>query len=97
MDSTTNAMPWWQSRIVVGAVISIICKALVLSGLAGDISNDMQTQLINAALLVLGGAGDLLAIYKRVKQEQAPALVASKAAAATANADPNEGGPWPLS
>lgn len=71
------AMPWWRSKVIVGAGISIILKVLVLTGLTQEIAPADQTQIIDLVMLVISGIGDLVAIGARVTQKYAPAIRAS--------------------
>jgi hypothetical protein len=79
-NSTTdpNAIPWYKSRIIIGIVISLVCKALVVSGVAkAGIDSDTQAQLLNLVLMLIGGGGDLFALAKRITQQSAPAIAAT--------------------
>lgn len=79
---TTIAIPWYKSSIVVGIGVSLVCKALVLSGLTGDIAGEQQQQLANILATLLGGMGDLFALYKRTQQTHAPVLALTASSAA---------------
>lgn len=78
MDSGMRAIPWYKSKIVVGVMISLFCKALVASGAVGEISGDTQKQLADIVITVLGGMGDLWALLARFKQTAAPVLTVTK-------------------
>lgn len=98
MEPTTNAIPWYKSQIIIGAVVSIVSKVLVGAGFAG-LSVDDQSTLVNGLILLIGFIGDAWAIYQRAKQQQAPKVVATQATADLHNAaatDTHEGGIWPL-
>ena len=70
-------MPWWKSRVIVGALVSIVMKLLVVSGLTGDFTADESQQLVDLALILIGAIGDVVVIASRVRQRHAPAITAS--------------------
>lgn len=74
----TNEMPWWRSKIIVGALLSIVTKLLVATGLTSEFSDADSQQLTDIVILLIGGVGDLVAIGSRVKQKEAPAITATK-------------------
>ena len=76
MPFIPDEMPWWRSKIIVSAIVSLILKALVISGLSGDIAPDDQTQIIDLLMLVISGVADLVAIGSRVGQKHAPSITA---------------------
>lgn len=69
---TPTAIPWYKSKVIVGAVISIITKILVMTGLVTQIAPEDAENITNLIVLVLGGVGDLVAIGARVAQKHAP-------------------------
>lgn len=88
MDTETpRAIPWYKSKIIVGVMVSLLCKVLVASGLVGEVSSAAQQQVLEALMTVLGGVGDMWAIWQRLKQTSAPAIAVSKAHAAQKHAD----------
>jgi len=74
-----ETLPWWRSRIIIGALISIICKVLVTTGVIGDMSGLDTDQLTDALLLVIGLTADAWIIRERVVQKTAPAIVGKTA------------------
>lgn len=72
-----SAMPWYRSTVIIGALVSIISKVLVMTGLIGDIAPGDQEQLVSIIVLLAGGLGDLFAITARVRQKHAPAITGS--------------------
>lgn len=70
-------MPWYKSRVIVGALVSILMKLLVLSGLTGEVSEQETQQVIDLALTLIGAAGDLVAIGARVRQRHVPKITAN--------------------
>jgi hypothetical protein len=70
-----DKLPWYKSRIIVGAIVSILTKILVATGILDATFNDET--LTDAALLVIGGAADLFIMYQRATQKAAPRLTAS--------------------
>lgn len=77
MNGTPSAMPWYRSKIIVGAAISIITKLLVASGVIAELTPADSENLANLIVLVAGGIGDLVAIGARVTQKAAPAITAA--------------------
>ena len=73
-----EVMPWYRSKIIVGALVSIITKLLVVSGLTGEFTATETSQIADLALIVIGGIGDLVAIGARVRQRYVPQIVASQ-------------------
>ena len=71
-------MPWWKSRIIIGAVVSILTKLLVVSGVTGEIDLNTNTQIVDIVLLLIGAVGDLTAIKARVVQTRAPTITLTK-------------------
>ena len=67
-------MPWWKSKVIVGALISILAKLFVISGLTGEITPGETQQVTDLVLIVIGGLGDLLAIGSRITQRYAPQI-----------------------
>lgn len=72
MDYTPSAMPWYKSKIIVGAAISILTKILVMTGLISEFTPEQSEVLVNTLVLVTGGIGDIVAISSRVVQKAAP-------------------------
>jgi hypothetical protein len=72
MQPTT--LPWYKSKVIVGAIISIVAKVLVMTGLIGEVSPEDSENLANLAVLVIGGIGDVVAIGARVAQKRAPEI-----------------------
>ncbi len=69
-----ETMPWWKSKVIVGALISILAKLFVISGLTGEITPGETQQVTDLVLIVIGGLGDLLAIGSRITQRYAPQI-----------------------
>ena len=67
-----SEMPWYRSKIIIGAVISVITKLLVATGVIdGAIDDAALTDII---LLLIGGVADLYIMYQRWTQKAAPAI-----------------------
>lgn len=81
MPEVPASLPWWRSRVIIGVIVSILCKALVGFGAIDAISLEDERQLADAALLIIGGVGDLVALTARVRQKHAPSITATKKAA----------------
>jgi hypothetical protein len=69
-------MPWYQSRIIIGAIVSIVMKLLVATGVLGEVGLD-DGAITDAVLLVIGGIADLWIMYQRVTQKAAPTITAT--------------------
>lgn len=76
-----TAIPWYKSSIVVGIVVSMVCKVLVLSGLTQGIAADEELRLTNALVGILGAAGDIWALTARLRHPAAAPIVLTKGAA----------------
>jgi len=65
----TLTKPWWQSRTVIGAAVTIISG--VASAIGYGIPADVQGQVVD--LLATGGAlaGGVLALWGRIKADRA--------------------------
>lgn len=72
------SMPWYKSKVIVGAAIGILTKVLVMTGLVSEMTPEDSESLVNLVVLVVGGIGDLVAIGARVTQKAAPAITATK-------------------
>ena len=69
-----DTMPWYKSRIIIGAIISILTKILVATGILDATFNDEQ--LTDVALLVIGAIADLYIMWQRGTQKAAPQITA---------------------
>lgn len=87
MDNTPNAMPWYRSTIIMAALVSIITKVLVMTGIVSEFAPEAEAELVNALVLLAGGIGDLVAIKSRINQKAAPEITASKGQALKMNAN----------
>lgn len=67
-------MPWYKSKIIVGAAISMLGKVLVVSGLIGEFTPENADALTNTIILVISGIGDLMAFGARITQKSAPSI-----------------------
>ena len=72
-----SAIPWYRSKIILGAVVSIVTKILVMTGLVNELAPDDNENLVNLIVLVAGGIGDLVAIGARLVQNAAPEITAA--------------------
>lgn len=73
-----GTLPWYRSKIIVGAAISIFTKVLVMTGIVENFAPEDSENLTNLIVLVAGGIGDLVAIGARLAQKAAPAITATK-------------------
>lgn len=81
MNDVPLALPWWKSRVIVGALVSAVTKVLALSGVTTEIAPEDEAAWIDLVLILASLAGDFIAIRARVVQVSAPPIVGSKAAA----------------
>ena len=65
-------LPWYKSKIIIGALVSIIMKVLVATGVLGTALDDKA--VTDAALLIIGGVADMYVIYHRTTQKAAPTI-----------------------
>lgn len=73
----TEALPWYRSTIIVTMLVSLVTKALVVSGVISEIAPEDTTALANTLVLVFGGIADIWAMRSRVIQRTAPKIVSS--------------------
>jgi len=69
-----ETLPWWRSRIIVGAIVSAACKLLFIAGLSGEIAPEDERQLADAAVLIIGIVADAVAVQARLSQKHAPTI-----------------------
>jgi hypothetical protein len=63
VQHVTNTEPWYQSRVTIGAIVSIAVPLLGLIGISTDVIDaDMLTRILTAGGVVIGGA---LTLYGR--------------------------------
>jgi hypothetical protein len=80
-----QAIPWYKSNIAVGIAVSLLCKALVLSGLVANVATEDLEAASQTVVSLIGGMGDLWALVSRLRQEQAPKVVGTAKTAALHN------------
>lgn len=72
-----TTLPWYKSKIILGAAISIIAKVLVMGGVMHELAPADSDNLADLIVLVVGGVGDVIAIGARLTQKVAPAITAT--------------------
>lgn len=77
LNNLPSAIPWYKSKVIVGAAISILTKVLVMAGVINEFAPEDSEQLANIVVLVAGAIGDAIAIGARVTQKAAPAITAA--------------------
>lgn len=82
MEPNNVALPWYRSTIIISAVVSVLTKVLVISGLVKEIAPADVETISNTLVLVIGGIADLWAIKARVVQQEAPKIVSTQKVAA---------------
>jgi hypothetical protein len=74
--STTPTLPWYRSKVIVGAIISFGSKLLVMTGAINELAPEDAETISNMIVLAGGFVGDFLAIYARATQKSAPKITA---------------------
>lgn len=69
-----DSLPWYKSRIILGAIVSVLTKILVVTGVLDTTFDDAA--LTEALLLAFGGLADLWIIVQRARQKAAPEITA---------------------
>lgn len=62
--NASNAEPWYQSRVILGALVAIIGSALGALGIALD--EETRQQIIVIIPVVISTAGSIYALYGRI-------------------------------
>lgn len=78
MLNAPASIPWYKSRVIVGALVSAVLKALYLTGWVGEIAEGDAEQWVDIAVLLASFIGDAVAARARVVQEAAPTITARK-------------------
>lgn len=78
MLNAPDSMPWYKSRVIVGALVSAVLKALYLTGWVGELADGDAEQWVDVAVLLASFIGDAVAARARVVQEAAPKITSSK-------------------
>jgi hypothetical protein len=71
-----STMPWYRSQVIWAAIVSILSKVFVLTGLSDNVAPEDQEQLVNLIVLVAGGVADIWAMRSRIVQRYAPQITA---------------------
>lgn len=74
-----DAIPWYKSKIIIGAGVSIVSQLLKASGILPDSLDGHTTEIANVIVDGIGIIGAGVAVGSRVKQERAAPIVGSKA------------------
>ncbi len=78
IDTTPETMPWWKSRVIVGALLSAALKILYLTGVMGEVAPDQEAAWLEIVVLLASFFGDAIAAHARVTQKVAPKITGSK-------------------
>lgn len=73
-----NAIPWYQSPVMIGAVVSIVSQLVVLFGL--NIAPDVLSKDVDAVFQVLALAAAGYAAWKRKTSAVQPVTLTQKRA-----------------
>lgn len=71
---TPETLPWYKSRVIVGALVSAVLKILYLTGWVGELADADAAQWVDVAVLLASFIGDAVAARARVVQEAAPPI-----------------------
>lgn len=71
-------LPWYKSRVIVGALVSAALKVLFLTGLVGELAPEDEAQWVDVAVLLASFIGDAVAAQARISQTSAPPITATK-------------------
>lgn len=63
--NTNEAKPWYQSRTIIGAIVSLLCTAVAVGGV--QVLPEMQGEITDVLLAAGVVAGSILSIYGRLK------------------------------
>lgn len=64
----TNTKPWWASRTIIGAIVSVL--ALIAGNFGVSIAPEMQGEIVTLVLTLAGVAGGGLSIYGRLRAQK---------------------------
>lgn len=82
MQTTPATLPWWRSRVIVGAAISAALKLLFVLFALLDIDVALSEKELQPAIeglfLLVSFAGDFMAARARVVQKEAPPITLHK-------------------
>lgn len=81
MNEPPATLPWWKSRVIVGALVSAICKLLFALGAVAAVAPDEEAAIADALLLVISIVGDAVVVQARLSQKFAPPITAGRSAA----------------
>lgn len=69
---TPETMPFWRSKVIMGALVSLACKLIALTGIVGNIASDPA--VLDAIVVAISFLADAVIVRARVKQTAAPAI-----------------------
>lgn len=69
-----DTLPWYKSKIIIGAIVSLLTKVLVIFGVLDGTFDDGAAT--DAALLVVGVLADIFIGFSRKNQKAAPVITA---------------------
>ncbi len=78
MLNAPETLPWYKSRVIVGALVSAVLKILYLTGWVGELAEGDEAQWVDVAVLLASFIGDAVAAQARVVQEVAPPITLRK-------------------
>lgn len=78
MLNAPETLPWYKSRVIVGALVSAVLKILYLTGWVGELADGAEAQWVDVAVLFASFIGDAVAARARVVQEASPKITVKK-------------------
>lgn len=75
-----TVLPWWKSRVIMGALTSAILKLAAGFGLLVEVTDDQTQAFVTVLLLVASLVGDAVAARGRITQKYAPPISATGSA-----------------
>lgn len=84
---TPAELPWYKSRVIVGALVSAIFKLLATIGVATDFSEEESGAIVTALMVGISFLGDYIATRARLTQKTAPPI-------RLRNGNPEARSPW---
>ena len=73
-----DVLPWYRSKIIVGALVSIACAILAQTGLVTAITGEQQGGIVDLILLAGTIIGGSTAVGARVTQRWVPSITLGK-------------------
>lgn len=76
-QSGPTHLPWYKSKVIVGALVSAASKLLIVTDVAGGLAPGDEAVIAEAIVLGAGLIGDAAALGGRLYQRFAPRITAN--------------------